>query len=143
MNISMWRIVVLGMGLAFGILILKYLEYRYILGKLSVEFYTGFIALGFLVIGLVIGKKVFFSSRSEGAIDVPEIDSAKIKSLEISEREYEILKLIKEGLTNQEIADRLFIALPTVKTHTSNLYSKLGVNSRTLAISKATELNIL
>ncbi|MBN2048270.1 MAG: hypothetical protein JW750_10545 [Anaerolineaceae bacterium] len=61
----------------------------------------------------------------------------------LSERELEILRLIHEGLTNQEISDCLFITLHTVKKHTSNLYAKLGVNSRTRAISRARELGIL
>lgn len=143
MNLSVWRIVILGIGLAISVLILKYLEYRYFLGKLSIEFYTGFIALAFMVIGWVLGKKVFFKSSNEQLETRREIDFKSIREFEISDREYEVLNLIREGLTNQEIADRLFIALPTVKTHTSNLYSKLGVKNRTMAISKAAKLKIL
>jgi len=47
------------------------------------------------------------------------------------------------GLSNQEIADRLFLALPTIKTHTSNLYAKLDVRSRTQAVRKAQQLQII
>jgi LuxR family maltose regulon positive regulatory protein len=61
----------------------------------------------------------------------------------LSERELEILQLIAEGLTNQEIASRLFLALNTVKVHTRNIYGKLGVNSRTQAVAKARALGIL
>jgi LuxR family maltose regulon positive regulatory protein len=61
----------------------------------------------------------------------------------LSQRELEILRLIAEGLTNQEIADRLVLSLPTVKWHTGNLYGKLGVNSRTQAVVKARELGFL
>ena len=61
----------------------------------------------------------------------------------LSERELEVLGLIAEGLTNQEIASRLFLALNTVKVHTRNIYGKLGVNSRTQAVAKARTLGIL
>ncbi len=61
----------------------------------------------------------------------------------LSERELEVLGLIAEGLTNQEIASRLFLALSTVKVHTRNIYGKLGVNSRTQAVAKASALGIL
>ena len=61
----------------------------------------------------------------------------------LSARELEILRLIADGLTNQEIADRLVLSLPTVKWHTGNLYGKLGVNSRTQAAARARELGIL
>jgi LuxR family maltose regulon positive regulatory protein len=61
----------------------------------------------------------------------------------LSERELEVLQLIAEGLTNQEIADRLFLSLNTVKVHTRNIYGKLGVSSRTQAVAKAQRLDLL
>jgi LuxR family maltose regulon positive regulatory protein len=61
----------------------------------------------------------------------------------LSERELEILQLIAEGLSNREIGQRLFLSLPTVKWHTSNIYGKLGVKNRTTAVARARELDIL
>ena len=61
----------------------------------------------------------------------------------LSERELEVLRLIAEGLTNREIAARLTVVIGTIKAHTSNIYSKLGVSNRTQAVTKAQELNIL
>jgi LuxR family maltose regulon positive regulatory protein len=61
----------------------------------------------------------------------------------LTEREIELLSLIAEGLSNQEIGQRLFISLPTVKWHTSNIYGKLGVRSRTQAVIQARSLGIL
>ena len=61
----------------------------------------------------------------------------------LSEREIEVLRLIAEGYSNQEIADKLTVALSTVKTHVNNLYGKLGVINRVQAVSRAQELNLL
>jgi LuxR family maltose regulon positive regulatory protein len=61
----------------------------------------------------------------------------------LSEREIEVLQLISEGLTNPEIAAKLILSLYTVKTHTRNIYGKLGVNNRTQAVTKARTLGIL
>jgi len=60
----------------------------------------------------------------------------------LSERELEVLNLVAEGLTNQEIADRLFLSVATVKWHTSNIYGKLAVSNRTEAVAKARALGL-
>lgn len=65
------------------------------------------------------------------------------ESLNISKREYEILELMSKGLSNQEIADQLFVSVNTVKTHTSNLFSKLDVKRRTQAVMKAKEIGLI
>jgi len=54
-----------------------------------------------------------------------------------------VLRLIAEGHANQEIADRLVVALSTVKTHINNIYGKLGVQSRTQAVARARALGLL
>jgi LuxR family maltose regulon positive regulatory protein len=61
----------------------------------------------------------------------------------LSEREIEVLQFLAEGLTNREIADRLYLSLNTVKVHTRNIYGKLDVHNRTQAISKGRALGIL
>jgi len=61
----------------------------------------------------------------------------------LSQRELEVLHLIAAGLTNQEIAQKLFISLNTVRTHTKNINSKLNVHNRTQAVARAKELGIL
>ncbi len=61
----------------------------------------------------------------------------------LSEREIEVLQLIAMGLTNQEVASRLYLALSTVKVHTRNIYGKLGVNNRTQSVARARALGIL
>jgi LuxR family maltose regulon positive regulatory protein len=79
--------------------------------------------------------------KSEGKPYLPPPSQPLIEPL--SARELEVLQLIAEGLTNPEIASRLFLALNTVKTHSSNIYSKLGVHSRTQAVARARALGLL
>ena len=61
----------------------------------------------------------------------------------LSERELEVLHLLAEGLTNPEIASRLYLSLNTVKVHTRNIYGKLGAHSRTQAVARARALGVL
>jgi LuxR family maltose regulon positive regulatory protein len=61
----------------------------------------------------------------------------------LSERETEVLQLISEGLTNQEIATRLYLSLNTVKVHTRNIYGKLGAHHRAGAVARARALGVL
>jgi ATP/maltotriose-dependent transcriptional regulator MalT len=62
---------------------------------------------------------------------------------QLSPREIDVLQLIAEGLSNQAIAEQLFVSLSTVKKHSSSIYGKLGVSSRTQAITRAQELGLL
>jgi LuxR family maltose regulon positive regulatory protein len=61
----------------------------------------------------------------------------------LTDREVEVLQLLAKGLSNREISQRLFISLPTVKSHTGNIYGKLGVHSRKEAVARATALGML
>ena len=61
----------------------------------------------------------------------------------LSEREIEVLQLIANGLSNQDISSQLYLSLNTVKSHTQNIYGKLGVNNRTQAGARARALGIL
>ncbi len=61
----------------------------------------------------------------------------------LTDRELEVLHLLAEDLSNREIGERLFISLPTVKSHTRNIYGKLGVNDREEAVTRGQALGIL
>jgi len=72
-----------------------------------------------------------------------QIDGATTPHNLLSQRELEILKLIEQGHSNKEIAARCVIAIGTVKRHTVNIFNKLGVDSRTQAIARARELDLI
>lgn len=116
-------------------------KYSVTSGSLRIEFVAAGIALLFLIIGIFLNRK----NPGGNAInsEVKKIDDQKITELGISKREYEILVEISEGLSNKEIAERLFVSESTVKTHVSNLFSKLDVKRRTQAIQQAKSLNII
>jgi len=90
-------------------------------------------------------EKLIAAFAAEGHKIEIETSPAPAQSLvdPLTKREMEILSLIATGLKNKEIAATLFVSVNTVHYHTKNLYSKLGVHSRTQAITRANELNLL
>lgn len=72
-----------------------------------------------------------------------KLNKTSSNQFELSSRELDTLKQIAENLTNQEIADKLFISLNTVKTHLKNINLKLGVNNRNQAVEKAREVGLI
>ncbi|MNY37884.1 Transcriptional regulatory protein LiaR [compost metagenome] len=70
-------------------------------------------------------------------------DKSQLEKLNLSKREMEVLELIAQGCSNQEIASQLFVSLPTIKTHSSKLFEKLDVNRRTQAVEKAKRLRLI
>ena len=77
----------------------------------------------------------------DASIESASASSALIESF--TERELEVLRLVEAGLSNQEIADKLFLAVGTVKKHVYNIYGKLNVEKRTQAVARARELGLL
>ena len=84
-------------------------------------------------------EKEVIVTRNENFV----LNTSMIDQLDLSKRELEILGLLAEGLSNQEIAARLFVSLSTVKTHLQNLFQKLDVKRRTQAIEKAKRLGLI
>jgi len=117
-------------GLCGGLLItvLKLTEYRFLVLEHSVEIYGGLIAAIFAGLGIWLGLTLTRSKeKSQPASARPFTpDEQRIGELGITPRELEILGLIAAGLSNREIADRLFVSENTVKTHSSRLFDKLG-----------------
>lgn len=135
-------ILIYGAALAVLVFILKWLEYRYFLRDLSTEFYITVVALLFTGLGVWTGLKL---TRKKVVIASPDfvLNENELQRLGISKREHEVLQLMAHGLSNQEIADKLFVSLNTIKTHTSNLFLKLEASRRTEAVKKAKELGLI
>jgi len=134
-----------GLSLAVLVTFLKIIEYKYWIRDFSVEVYIGIIGLGFTALGLWVGTKII-SRKREVQIVVRtdfKLNETELQRTGISQREFEVLELMASGFSNQEIADKLFISLSTVKTHSANLFSKLDAKRRTQAVQRAKELQII
>jgi NarL family two-component system response regulator LiaR len=130
-------------GVCGGLLIavLKLTEYRFLVVEHSVEIYGALVAVLFAGLGIWLGQTL---TRKKPAIIIKEVpapvtspfvaDETRVSQLGITPRELEILGLIATGLSNREIAGRLFVSENTVKTHSSRLFDKLGAKRRTQAV---------
>ncbi|MBX2893001.1 MAG: response regulator transcription factor [Saprospiraceae bacterium] len=138
-------------GLALGLLLaaLHFFQYRLLVLEHAEEWYVGLVAILFTALGIWAGKKL---TRRKMPTHITQVLTAApalppqekvLEKLGITPREMEVLQLIAQGLTNQEIADRLFVSLNTIKTHTSNVFAKLDAQRRTQAIQKAKALGLL
>jgi DNA-binding CsgD family transcriptional regulator len=128
-------------GLSGGVLIavLKLVEYRFLVVEHSVEIYGGLVAAVFAGLGIWLGLSLTRRKTSVIVREVPTtgpfiLDEARVRELAITPRELEILGLIAAGLSNREIAEKLFVSENTVKTHSSRLFDKLGAKRRTQAV---------
>lgn len=131
--------------LVFGLLIIALLilfqlsKFSVLSGDLKIETIIAIIALVFFFIGVFIHKKSIYKKP----IPTHSIDKHKIEELEITTREYEVLKHISEGLSNKEIGEKLFVSESTIKTHVSSLLVKLNAKRRTEAVKIAKQLQII
>lgn len=143
---------VLMYGLIAGILIalLRWTEYQFLVVEHSIEIYGGLIAVTFAVLGIWLGLKITGKRETivvkqvsipAGGPFIP--DERKREDLNITRRELEILELIAQGLTNREIAEKLFVSENTVKTHSSRVFDKLGARRRTQAVQRGKEFGLL
>lgn len=143
---------VLLFGLLGGLLIagLKFIEYRWLVVEHSVEIYGGLVAAVFAAVGIWLGLRI---TRNKERVVVREVlvpapdsfvrDERKLESLGITPRELEILQLIAQGLSNREIAERVFVSENTVKTHSSRIFDKLGARRRTQAVQLGKDLRLI
>ena len=138
-------------SLAGGVLItlLRLTEYRFLIVEHSVEIYAGLIAALFAALGIWLGltltrKKTQVILQHRAQQNTPFTpDAQRLTELAITPRELEILNLIAAGLSNREIADRLFVSENTVKTHSSRLFDKLRAKRRTQAVQLGKEAHLI
>ena len=151
-----------GLSLALLLLLLKWLELRFIIINHALEIYIGAIAIIFTALGIwlalklmnpavktvVVEKEVYINTVVEKEVPAPQngefiLNEQQLETIGISNRELEVLQLMAQRLTNQEIAAGLFVSLNTIKTHSSKLFEKLDVKRRTQAIEKAKRLQLI
>ena len=139
-----------GVSLAIMLFVMRWLEFRLLVIDHKTELYAGAIAVVFTVLGIWLAKslskpktvlveKTVYRAESENF----EPNQKAIAELGLSKRELEVLELMAAGLSNNEIAERLFVSLNTVKTHNSKIFEKLEVNRRTQAIESAARMGII
>ena len=141
-----------GASLAVLLFLMKWLEWRFIVLDNALEIYIGAIAIMFTLLGIwlalklskpktktiLIEKEVIVQSGAEFVLNESELTK-----LGLSKRELEVLQLMAQGLSNQQIGERLFVSLNTIKTHSSKVFEKLEVQRRTQAIEKAKRLSLI
>jgi len=139
-------------GILGGVLItlLKWSEYQFLVIEHSVEIYGGLIAATFAGLGIWLGlrltgtrHKVVVREVQVAAGEPFVADEKKRDDLGITRREMEILALVAQGMSNREIAGKLFVSENTVKTHCSRAFDKLGARRRTQAVQLGKELGLL
>ena len=151
---------ILAYGLLGGVLIaiLRLIEYRFLVLEHSLEIYGGIVALIFSALGIWLGLKL---TRPRETVIVQEVpvpvpvevrvpvalpftrDVERVERLGITPRELEILEALAAGLSNREIAERLFVSENTVKTHAARLFDKLDARRRTQAVQRAKEAGLI
>ena len=150
-KVRLWRhIILFGLAGGFVITLLKWTEYRYLVMEHSIEIYGGLTAATFAAFGIWLGLRLTRKQivLKEVQILVPAgqpfaVNSRKLEELEITPRELEILELIAKGLSNREIAEKLFVSENTVKTHSSRVFDKLGAKRRTQAVQLGKEFGLI
>ena len=128
---------------------MKWLEWHFIVLSNAFEIYAGLIAVIFTLLGIWLALKL---ARPKTVIVEKEVvvngadfifnEDERIR-LGLSKREMEVLQLMADGLSNEEIATRLFVSLNTIKTHSSKVFEKLEVRRRTHAVDKARKLRLI
>lgn len=137
-----------GLAMAMLLIVIRWFELRFFLFDHSTEVYFGIIALIFTSLGIWIANNLsrpIVKAVEPGAPQQENItvNEKAIEASGLSKRELEILHMMATGLSNQEIADTLFISLSTVKSHVTSIFTKLEVVRRTQAIEKAKSLKII
>jgi DNA-binding CsgD family transcriptional regulator len=139
-------------GIIGGVLItlLQWTRYRFLVVEHSLEIYGALIAATFAILGIWLGLKLTWPKEKILIKEVPVpsaqpfvLDEKKREDLGITRRELDILELIAQGLSNREIAEKLFVSENTVKTHSSRVFDKLGARRRTQAVQLGKEFGLL
>ena len=147
---TLLQILIYGLSGGLLILALRMIEFRFLVIEHSIEIYGGLIAALFAGVGIWLGLKLTKKKEVLVIREVPvpsiepfSLNEQRLKVLGITKRELEILELIAHGMSNREIAEKLFVSENTVKTHSSRLFEKLGAKRRTQAVQIAKESGLI
>ena len=160
-----WHVLIYGVIGGLLIALLKWTEYRFLVVEHSVEIYGGLIAATFAILGIWLGLRLTTSRQKIVVKEAPSSVQATThvpistpvqeplvpfvpnernrEDLNITRRELEILELVAQGMSNREIAGKLFVSENTVKTHCSRAFDKLGAKRRTQAVQLGKEFGLL
>lgn len=125
------------------LVVMEIIEFKYSIRDLPTSLLVFILAVIFTGLGIWLGFHFRSKKGHSGSSLKAEDIGKRLEILQVTSREYEVLQLIVQGYSNQQIADALHISLSTVKTHTSNIFSKLDVKRRTQLVQKARELQII
>lgn len=144
------HILIYGVGGGILIVALRMIEFRFLVVEHSIEIYGGLIAALFAGLGIWLGLKL---TKKKEVLIIKEVavpatlpfslNEQRLKDLGITKRELEILELIARGMSNREIAEKLFVSENTVKTHSSRLFDKLSAKRRTQAVQIGKEFGLI
>ncbi len=157
------HVLLFGGGAGVLIAAMQFAEYRFLVVEHSIEIYVAIVASAFAAAGIWLGLKIVKPKVvvERVAVEVPVevrvpvevpvpvpagpfvLNQAKADELALTPRELEVLGLIAEGLSTKEMAERLFVSENTIKTHTSRVFDKLGVNRRTQAVQAGKQLRLI
>lgn len=143
-------LILYGAILSVLLLLLKWLEFRFLILHNSIDIYIGLIALIFTLLGIWLAQKLaspkvrivekeVYVNKAQNFVP----DESTVEKMGLSKRELEVLTLMAEGWSNQEIAEKLFVSLNTIKTHASRIFEKMDVKRRTQAIEKAQKSGLI
>ena len=141
------RSIVIGFGLLIlcMLILFKIGEVNFTEGNVRLEVIVAIAAFIFFFVGLYFNyrsqKKNSEKKEESGGSSV--IDYEQIKKVGLTQREHEVLVKMAEGLSNQEIAQQLFLSESTIKTHVSNILFKLDAKRRTQAVQSAKKMKIV
>lgn len=142
------HIVTYGLTLAILVFVLKLLQWKFLIVDNAIDIYVGLVAVFFTVLGIWVARQLIKPKVKTVIVEkeVPEkfeINETELQKLNLSTREYEVLQLLAKGHSNTEISEQLFLSVSTIKTHVSNLFTKMDVKNRTQATEKAKRLKII
>ena len=148
---SLMHVLIYGLSGGVLILVLHLIEFRFLVVEHSIEIYGALIALLFSGVGIWLGLKLTRNKEVVVLKEVPvpapaqpfALNETRVKDLGITKRELEILELIAHGMSNREIAEKLFVSENTVKTHSSRLFDKLSAKRRTQAVQIGKEMGLI